>query len=392
MITVRKRGRVFQADFFAGDTRIRGSLGVSNHAVAHRIIHNLEIALSEGPSSTLWAEIKNLIPRSTYVRFANVVGVKDRPIPNWHDLHESYKLFLNQRISIGKLQHSTANRYKITLREFESFLAENRICDLHEISKRTIETFKVWRMGRIKRRKFARGGTSLALDLAILHGIFGFALENEMVAKNVIKMEGKPGENPQHGAEPFNPQELLKLKAHAGEDLLSFLLLRWTGLRGSDATSLTWNEIRFDEKEIERVTQKRKKKVSLPIQTELLFALESAFESRKPNLSDRVLLNPRTGNPLTRPRLYHRMLALGKRASVPNTHPHRFRDTLAVDMLARGANPYDVAKMLGDTIETIEKHYTPFVKVLRERVRSILENGTGLELTVTPASQSRRPN
>jgi hypothetical protein len=48
-------------------------------------------------------------------------------------------------------------------------------------------------------------------------------------------------------------------------------------------------------------------------------------------------------------------------------------------MLARGASPYDVAKMLGDTIETVEKHYTPFVKELRERVRSLLETGVGLE-------------
>ena len=50
-----------------------------------------------------------------------------------------------------------------------------------------------------------------------------------------------------------------------------------------------------------------------------------------------------------------------------NSHPHRFRDTLAVDMLLRGASPYDVTKMLGDTIETVEKHYAPFVKELRQR-------------------------
>ena len=79
------------------------------------------------------------------------------------------------------------------------------------------------------------------------------------------------------------------------------------------------------------------------------------------------------GTRLTRPRLYHRMLARGKRAGVADAHPHRFRDTLAVDMLSRGASPYDVAKMLGDTIETVEKHYTPFVKELRERVRGILK-------------------
>jgi len=77
------------------------------------------------------------------------------------------------------------------------------------------------------------------------------------------------------------------------------------------------------------------------------------------------------------------MLALGNRAGVSSANPHRFRDTLAIDMLKRGASPYDVAKMHGDTIGTVEKHYTPFVKELRERVRSILESGAGLESTVT---------
>jgi integrase len=59
--------------------------------------------------------------------------------------------------------------------------------------------------------------------------------------------------------------------------------------------------------------------------------------------------------------------------------PHRFRDTFAVDLLARGPSPYDVAKLLGDTVETIEKHYAPFVRELRERARRIMETGEGLE-------------
>ena len=76
---------------------------------------------------------------------------------------------------------------------------------------------------------------------------------------------------------------------------------------------------------------------------------------------------------------HNQSAASGKRAGVPDAHPHRFRDTLAVDMLSRGASPYDVAKVLADTIETVEKHYTPFVKELRERVRNILETGVGIE-------------
>jgi len=65
--------------------------------------------------------------------------------------------------------------------------------------------------------------------------------------------------------------------------------------------------------------------------------------------------------------------------------------------LLRGASPYDVAKMLGDTIETVEKHYMPFVRELRERVRRILETGTGLEELAAASSESpqdglKKPN
>ncbi len=98
-----------------------------------------------------------------------------------------------------------------------------------------------------------------------------------------------------------------------------------------------------------------------------------------PQPDERILMNPRTGEPMTRPRLYRRMLALGKRAGVPEAHPHRYRDTFAVDMLARGATAYEVAKLLGDTVDTVEKHYAPFVKELGERTRRLMENGQGLE-------------
>jgi len=142
-----------------------------------------------------------------------------------------------------------------------------------------------------------------------------------------------------------------------------------------------------DRGEIERLTQKRRKKVILPIHTELRFALELERDGRRPGPTDRVLLNPATGNSMTRPQLYRCIQSLGRRAGVPTARPHRFQDTLAVDLLIRGASPYDVAKMLGDTIETVEKHYTPFVKELRERVRNILETGIGLEELAQKASE-----
>jgi integrase len=406
MLTTRKRGKSFHVDYFSGATRLRGSLGTRNHAAAQRLSHRLETALSEGADSELWSELKASLPELTFSRFADFSGATEKLAakeaeeanrPTWHDLSTAFELHLAQRVTINKLRESTAAPYRVTVKDFGVFLEERKITFLHDIDKPLVESFKVWRVQRINQKKFSRGATGLVLDVAILHRLFSFAVDSEWTLRNPVRMEGRPGENPHGGAEPFTGDELTRLRAHAGHDLLAFLLLRWTGLRGGDAVVLSWREVHLQTKEIERVTQKRGRKVILPIHTELLFALEAERDKRSPQATDQILKNPSTGTPLTRPRLYERMLALGHRAGVPNAHPHRFRDTLAVDMLSRGASPYDVAKMLGDTIETIERHYTPFVRELRERVRAILESDTGLEnaLTsdsarnsVTPVSQS----
>lgn len=379
MITEEKRGRKYYAYLYENGTRVRGSLGTRSRDVALRLIHKLETAIAEGQDSSLWSELQTLLPFRTYRSFSNYAGVKPKRLPTWEDLKTGFSVFREQRVKLGKLAQSTSDRYELTIREFGDFLAAENITLLQDISRPLVERFKVWRVERINKKKHSRGATGLVLDVAILHRVFSFAVENEMVLKNPVRMEGRPGENPKNGAEPFTASQLSKMREHAGPDLLMFLLLRWTGLRGVDAVKLTWAEVHLDRKEIERVTQKRKKRVILPMHTELLFALEAEHETLRPQPTDRVLLNPATGTAMTRPRLYSRMLALGKRAGVAGAHPHRFRDTLAVDMLSRGASPYDVAKMLGDTIDTVERHYTPFVKELRERVRNILETGTGIE-------------
>ena len=41
------------------------------------------------------------------------------------------------------------------------------------------------------------------------------------------------------------------------------------------------------------------------------------------------------------------MKRLGKRAKVKNVHPHRFRRTLATELIARGAALHDVQMILG---------------------------------------------
>jgi integrase len=375
------RGKRRRIDGYVAGRRFRLSLGTANDATADKWKNNIERALHGGAESPLWPELRRFLPPQTFRTLAEIVGYEERKAvagPTWAELQAAFSAEMQQKVVLGKLTESTRERYKYTLRSFSDFLGA---ADLTSIDRPCIERFKVWRLGKIREKKFSRGGRGLMLDVAILHRIFAFAVETEMIEKNPVRLDGRPGDNPEGGAQPFTGDELAKLRGAAGEDLLTFQLFRWTGLRRSDAIALTWGEIDWQAAEINRLTQKRKKRVLLPIPQELLFALEAERDRRQPDLQDRVLLNPGTHKPISPKRIYERVKALGRRAGVANAHPHRFRDTFAVDMLARGASPYDVAKLLGDTVSTVEKHYAPFVKELRDRARRFMENGEGLEKT-----------
>jgi hypothetical protein len=193
--------------------------------------------------------LKALLSANTYKSFTEYAGVKPQQLPTWEDLKAGFKVFREQRIGLGKFAASTSAPYEVTIEQFDVFLKEGKITLLENINKAIVERFKVWRVTNINKRKFSRGATGLLLDMAILHRAFWYAVENEMIVKNPVRMEGRPGASPEdRGAQPFDAKELLKLREHADTDLLAFLLLRWAGSRGGDAVALTWQEVRLVEK------------------------------------------------------------------------------------------------------------------------------------------------
>jgi integrase len=401
----KKRGKIYRLEGRYGERaqrgsgereRLRLSLGTSNNDAAQVLVGKIDRALVGGSASTLWIELRAVLPPETFQCLAAIVGHLDdvkpeAPKHTWTELADRFAAYMLQRVALDKMRESTRNRYAQTSKSFGEFLKSRAIVNLDDITRAVVADYKAWQLARVLGKKYSRGGRGVVLDTAILHRIFGYALvECELITKNPVRLEGRPGDNAERGAQPFKSAELAKLRAEAGADMLAFLLLRWTGFRGSDAVGLRWEEIDWETRELNRLTLKRRKRVLLPIHQELFFALEIERDRRNPQPEDRVLLNPNSGRALTRPRLYQRLLAIGRRAGVQNANPHRFRDSFAVDLLCRGASPYDVAKLLGDSVDTIEKHYAPFVRELRERARRIMESGEGLEqLTGTQRAQEK---
>jgi site-specific recombinase XerD len=57
-----------------------------------------------------------------------------------------------------------------------------------------------------------------------------------------------------------------------------------------------------------------------------------------------------------------------KDAKISPDHPHRFRHTLAADLLMRGASIEDVAQILGNSPAIVIKHYAQWVSGRQDRL------------------------
>jgi integrase len=231
--------------------------------------------------------------------------------------------------------------------------------------------------------------------------VFAFGAAEKMLVEKPISMarESKPGKNPKNGARAFTGDELAAIRQatvyknsrkQTIDDTPTFLLLRWAGFRVSDAIQLQWKHVHFgrgSNGEIEILTQKRSKVTIVPLATELRENLESLRSERKPHSEDYVLLNPETGVPFAdRAILSRRVKELCDRAAVKGS-AHCFRDTFACDMLTRGIGVFEVAKMLADTVETVEAYYAQFVLAARDAVQVKMDVGVGIEEQAKIAAQ-----
>ena len=56
-------------------------------------------------------------------------------------------------------------------------------------------------------------------------------------------------------------------------------------------------------------------------------------------------------------------------AEVPNAHAHRFRDTLAIELLLSGVPIVRVSILLGHhSVRTTDRHYAPWVRARQEQL------------------------
>lgn len=364
MFRTNKRDELYHIDASLGSVRLRGSLGTANKDVAYKLRGRLEYAVSGGPNSPEWSALKGVLPAGTFKRFTRHVGLKVQAEHTVGNLLSIFRTSNDSKVSMRKLAVSTELRYRRVAELFVEWAGEDTL--LEDCNKPLVEIYKEQRLKDILLRKNSRDGSSLDLEVAILHMMFAVAVERGWLTKNPVTPGRTPGSSPSRGADPFSPEEMQALDENADPHRLDYLLLRWTGLRGSDITSLTWGEVDFRRQVIAKRSQKTGVLATIPLQAELWRTLvaEKAIAKRL-TVSDAG----------SRQVLYTRIVAMGKRAGIERCIPHAFRDSLAVELLTHGAGIYDVARILGDDVKTVHRHYAPFTPELVDRVRKIMNKG-----------------
>ena len=145
---------------------------------------------------------------------------------------------------------------------------------------------------------------------------------------------------------PYSAAEMEKLRRACGNkrDLALLDFLYCTGCRVSEVARLNIDDIDFENMEC-TVLGKGNKERTVYLSEVAAMNLGEYLASREDN--NEALFTGKGTERLGKNGIEVLLKRLGKRAGVINVHPHRYRRTLATNLLDRGMNIQDVAVILG---------------------------------------------
>lgn len=208
--------------------------------------------------------------------------------------------------------------------------------------------------------------------LEYLRAFMSFCQASDWISKNPAKAIKLPrvGRNQ---IKPFSAHEIERLlKAcekyrGAGKRMRALiLLLRTTGLRISDAVSLTRERVKSGR--LFLYTSKTGTPVWCPLPKDVVAALEALPAERLFFWSGKGELKSAIED------WRRRFVTVAKLAAVAGAHFHRFRHSFSATLLERGVPVEMVATLLGNTPVVVVKHYAAFIESRQRAIESAVRD------------------
>ncbi len=246
----------------------------------------------------------------------------------------------------------TLNRYADELSKLFQFLGKN----VKDITTYDLRFYIAWcgdnKRSKTKTIEFNTYQKPRKCSNRTLNGMrrcyssfFGWALAEGIISSNPCAALAKINFKKQVKL-PFSSEEMEKIKNSCKNDRDSALIhfLYSTGCRVSEVVNINVSDINMERKECV-VLGKGNKERTVYLSDVCIMYLQQYLAHRK--YDSEALFCGKCGARLGKTGMEALCKRIGEKANVKNVHPHRFRRTLATNLLDRGMNIQDVAAILG---------------------------------------------
>ena len=266
---------------------------------------------------------------------------------------------------VRNLREPTLRKYRHLKRKMEEFGQQHGLRFISEFDLEMVRNF---------RGSWTNKNQSALKKLELLRTFYRFALESGWVTENWAKKIRNPKVD-QRPTMPFSSDEIIRtLRACDEVEGVSprerlrlralILLLRFSGLRISDAVTLSRERLKADR--LFLYTAKTGVLVQSPLPKFVIAALDAVVEE------GRYFFWTGRSKPKTAISHWQELLKrVFEKAGIERGHAHRARDTFAVELLLQGVPIERVSMLLGhSSIKVTEKNYAPWVRARQEQLEA----------------------
>ena len=308
-----------------------------------------------------WKEAQKLVhawdeqgtkPKSAAAK-TTIEQLKDQFIENMKSVHRA---------------RATIKKYEVLFRQLVAFAQDKGLRFVNELDLAMLEQFRAtWKDGALSKSKKQER----------LRGVLRYALRHRMIEVNSaldldkIKVVSAK-------VVPFTDEQLDRIWIAAKNDsnpriYALALLMRFSGLRISDAVGLRIDQVRDGHLSLR--TRKVQTDVSVPLPETVVRALHSFRAASESHFFWNGIADLNAVAGYHRDYYFSRVFTAAKIEGKP--HPHQFRHTFASKLLTAGVSIVEVAALLGNSIKIVEKHYSAWIKARQERLDRAVKRANG---------------